>query len=132
MMTTKEFVTWLESQGVAQVYEGYIPKDKDRVIGIYKRSDVAQPEAYGQSSYDILGLTILIHWTKGMDATETQANALYALLDRASFSTTSHTGWIQVARGPVDVGKDEKGICEWTIDISVYAKQILTGGNNNG
>jgi hypothetical protein len=67
-----------------------------------------------------------------MEATETQANALYALLDRASFSTTSHTGWIQVARGPVDVGKDEKGICEWTIDISVYAKHILTGGNNNG
>ncbi|MBR5386449.1 MAG: hypothetical protein IK142_02595 [Clostridiales bacterium] len=132
MMTIKEFVTWLESQGVDGVYEGYIPKDKERVIGVYKRPDVAQPEAYGQSSYNILGLTILIHWTKGMEATETQANALNALLDRAPFSTTSHTGWIKVTRGPVDVGKDEKGICEWTIDISVYAKPINTGGNNNG
>lgn len=132
MMTLQEFVTWLKAQGLTGIYAGYIPKDKDSVIGVYKRPDVAQPEAYGQSSYCILGLTILVHWTKDMYATETQANALYDLLDRAHFTTASHTGWIHVTRGPVDVGKDEKGICEMTLDISVYAKQILTGGNNNG
>ena len=43
MMTIKEFATWLESQGVNGVYEGYIPKDKDSVIGVYKRPEVAQP-----------------------------------------------------------------------------------------
>jgi hypothetical protein len=122
MMTIQEFVTWLKSQSVSGVYAGYIPKDKEQVIGVYKRPSVAQPQAYGQSSYSILGLTILIHWTKGMYETEAEANRLCDILRRANFTTANHTGWITITREPEDVGKDDKGICEMVIDISVYVK----------
>lgn len=122
MMTIQEFVTWLKSQSVSGVYAGYIPKDKEQVIGVYKRPSVAQPQAYGKSSYSILGLTILIHWTKGLYETEAEANRLCSILNRAKFTTASHQGWIAITRGPEDVGKDEKGVCEMVIDISVYAK----------
>jgi len=122
MITTQYFVSWLKSQGVSDIYAGYIPKDKERVIGVYRRPDVAEPEAYGQSSYSILGLTILLHWSKGYYETEEKANKLYALMDRATFTTETHSGWIKCVRAPQDVGKDEKGICEMTLDISVYAK----------
>lgn len=124
MMTLHEFVTWFKSQGATGVYAGYIPKDKEQVIGVYKRPSVGQPQAYGQSSYSILGLTILVHWTKGMYETETEANRLCDLLRRKNFTTASHTGWITITREPEDVGKDEKGICEMVIDISVYAKNL--------
>lgn len=132
MITIQEFVRWLEAQGVENLYGGYIPKGKTQVIGVYSRDPVAQPESYGQSSYSIRGLTLLIHWTKALDATEEQALSLYSLLDRASFQTANHTGWIECTRVPVDVGKDENGICEYTLDISVYAKQINQEVMNNG
>lgn len=124
MITIKEFIQWLESQGVTDLYGGYIPKGKTQVIGVYSRDAVAQPEAYGTPSYSIKGLTLLVHWTKALDVTEDKALSLYNMLDRAKFQTTAHTGWIECTRVPVDVGKDDNGVCEYTLDISVYAKPI--------
>lgn len=137
MLTLQEFITWLKTLNMTGLYAGYYPKDKTQVIGVYNRSGEKQPEAYGSgSSYKITSLTLLVHWTKGVYETEAKANALYDLLNRAKISTTAHEGWIECKRAPQDVGKDENGVCEYSLDINIYAKKveqnITTGGNNNG
>ncbi|MCR4670585.1 MAG: minor capsid protein [Saccharofermentans sp.] len=124
MMTIKEFIRWLESQGITDLYGGYIPKGKTQVLGVYSRDPAVQPESYGPSSYSVKNLTILVHWTKALDVTEDKAISLYNILKRANFTTTKHTGWIDCPRPPVDVDKDENGICEYTLDVTVYAKPI--------
>lgn len=122
MMTIKQFIRWLESQGITDLYGGYIPKGKTQVLGVYVRDGVAQPEAYGSSSYSIKPFTILIHWTKAIDATEDKAISLYRMLHRARFETNEYTGWIECPRNPVDVGKDDNGVCEFVLDVNCYVK----------
>ena len=129
--TTQEMVDWLKTKKLTGLYAGYIPKDKTQVIGVYSRTNPVHVQGY-TSSYNVKGFTILVHWNKSLYDTETKANAIHDLLDRANFSNTSHNGWIECEGNPVDVGKDENGICEWTLDMTVHVKNNTnTGGNSN-
>lgn len=120
-ITTKEFITWLKTQGLTDLYGGYIPKNKEQVIGVYARKDPDTVNGYN-STYGIKGFTLLIHWTKGLYETEEKAIELHDLLDRAKYSNATHNGWISCDGNPVDAGKDENGVCEWVLDVTVYVK----------
>lgn len=120
-MTIEEFISWLKTQNITDVYAGYIPKGKTNVIGVYARPNSGKVQGYNPS-YSIRGLTILIHGTKGLYETETKALSLYKMLSRATFSTTDHNGWIECKGYPVDIGKDENGVCEYSFDLTLYIK----------
>ena len=123
--TTQEMITWLKSLGLTDLYAGYVPKDKSCVIGVYTRPNPVSVKGY-RTTYNVKGFTLLIHWTKSLYDTEAKATELHGLLERAKFNNDSHNGWIECDGNPVDVGKDENGICEWTLDLTVYVKN-----NNN-
>lgn len=130
-ITTQELVTWLKTKGLTGLYSGYVPKDKTQVIGVYTRTNPMPVNAY-KATYNVKGFTLLFHWTKSLYDTETKAFQVYELLNRAKFSNTSHNGWIECDGNPVDVGKDENGVCEWTLDLTVYVKDNTnTGGKKN-
>lgn len=130
-LTTQELVNWLKTKGLTGLYAGYYPKDKARVFGVYTRTNPVSVNGY-RPTYNVKGFTIIIHWTKSLYETEAKANELHELLDRAKFSNDSHNGWIECNGNPVDVGKDENGICEYSLDLTVYVKNNTnTGGNSN-
>lgn len=120
-LTTQEFVAWLKTKGLTGLYAGYVPKDKTQVIGVYTRTNPVPVNGYN-STYNVKGFQLLFHWTKSLYDTETKAFIVYDLLDRAKFINDSHNGWIECEGNPVDIGKDENGICEWSLDVTVYVK----------
>ena len=120
-MTIEEFIAWLKTMSITGLYAGYIPKNSTKVIGVYARPNTSDARGY-KPTYGIRGLTLLIHWTKGMYETEKAALSLHKKLNRAHFATTDHNGWIECSGYPVDVGKDENGVCEWSLDLTLYIK----------
>ena len=120
-MTIKEFDELILSQVLPEesnyAHYGGIPKDHEKAIGIYKRSSVPV-NSYGVSSYEVLPLVLLVHWTKSYNQCEMTANRITEALNRYSFDN----GWVQA--GPsIDIGRDDNEYFEQTIDVTVYVKK---------
>lgn len=78
------------------------------------------------TSYNIKKISLLIHWNNASDETEQKAIELYEKI------LTSHPSMIggyeinfigMLTNEPIDVGRDEKGICEYVIEFEIYYKR---------
>lgn len=127
MLTIDDLITALEAKfpNVA-FYNGCISKD-DKCVGLYARGGVPAPRAIGSNpSYRILPVTMLIHWGENSDVCETQANALYEGLEQG-IATISNTRVIDIDlidSCPIDIGRDDKNICERTIRFNLYYERM--------
>ena len=106
-------------------YIGKLDNKKDKSIGVYslKRNDGPVTAIGGDSTYDIIGVSILIHWNNNADDTEVTARQLYEKLRTVKDIKINDRQIYMIQLlfpEPVDVGTDEKGIYERVIEMKIY------------
>jgi hypothetical protein len=106
-------------------YIGKLDNKKDKSIGVYslKRNDGPVTAIGGDSTYDIIGVSLLIHWNNNADDTEVTARQLYEKLRTVKDIKINDKQIYMIqllVPEPVDVGTDEKGIYERVIEMKIY------------
>lgn len=131
-MTLKEVLDWLITCNTKfdHYYMGTLDSKKDKSLGIYNLKRESNPViALGGlecTSYNVKHISLLVHWNKASDETEEQAINLYEeLLNKKPEKIGSHEiNFIGLLTGePIDVGRDENGICEYVIEFEIYYKR---------
>ncbi|MCL2353221.1 MAG: minor capsid protein [Defluviitaleaceae bacterium] len=76
----------------------------------------------GMAGYDMLPATILLRCGTDADEAEEAANSTYKALCRFNFeSTKGYRGFVMAtSQGAVPLGKDQRGVFEYTIDLDVF------------
>ena len=126
MLTTADIRDWLKTfDSFEHYYIGKLDGKPDKVLGVYTLKQSGDPvRAIGQpSTYDIIGITLLIHWNKNAAETELAARTLYSSLYSAeNVSINSHAVFMieLLEPEPVDVGTDDKGVYERVINLKIY------------
>ena len=95
----------------------------EKCVGVYGRGNAAPISAIGvKPSYNILPVTLLVHWGENSVDCESAANMLYEGLE-AGIDTINGTRVIQVQMidsTPVNIGRDDNNICEMTLRINIF------------
>ena len=126
MLYTADVREWLKTLSAADHYSvGKIDNRLDRSIGVYALDTSGYPvRAIGQdSSYTILPVSVLIHWTKDAKITEQAARQLFEAIRTARNQTVNgHKIYLidLLTPDPVFIGTDEKGVYEWVIEFQIY------------
>jgi hypothetical protein len=125
-MTVSNFMSYLKVQfpGI-KFYNGTINAKDDQCIGVYLGTGGIPHVSIGgmeNSSFAMLPIRILVHWTKNSDACEQMARRLYNRLIGLS-STVMGTIKVKAVTMldpcPVGIGHDENGICEVVIRLQI-------------
>lgn len=131
-MTLKDIREWLKPQieGLQGVYIGKIDASKEKVIGVYGRTSSNSKIAIGgldNTSTWTKQISILVHWSKNCDITETKANEIYKLLQRyvcqPAIVGGVDTFFKLLSDEPVFVGTDDNDIFEYVIDVQMIYKR---------
>ena len=131
-MTLAEIRDWLKTFDVAEHY--YIDRldnKQEKSLGVYQRSRGGSPViAIGGvelSSYDIKGVSLLLHWNRNARETEEAAQRLWRCLLGAvhvDVPDRSHVQYVQPnVPEPIAVGTDDSGIYEYVIELNLYFKR---------
>ena len=125
MLALKDIRQYISSLGIADddnVYIGKLDNKKQKSIGVYSRPTSGQPNiALGgldHTTYDIKPVSLLVHWTKNKDETETTAYELFERLRNVSSLTIgdTHINYLRLmVPEPQDVGTDDNGVYEYVI-----------------
>lgn len=111
-------------------YIGKLDNKQDKSLGVYSLKHNEPPvTAIGtQSTYDIIGVSLLIHWNNNADETEITARQLFEYLRTVKKLRINNTQvyMIQLLMPePVDVGTDDKGIYERVIEMKIYYERKI-------
>lgn len=132
MMTLNDVLQWLKTLNTKfeHYYMGTLDSKKNKSLGVYNLKRENKPIiAIGgieYTSYNVKRISLLIHWNQASDETENQAIQLYEeLLREKPNQIGSHIiNFIgMLTNEPVDVGRDDKGICEYVIEFEIYYKR---------
>lgn len=125
MLALKDIRQYVSSLGIAEddnVYIGKLDNKKQKSIGVYSRPVSGPPNiALGgldYTTYDIKPISLLIHWNKSKDETETAAYELFEKLRNVSSLTIgdTHINYLRLmVPEPQDVGADDNGVYEYVI-----------------
>lgn len=110
------------------VYNGAINRNDEKSIGIF-----VAPESRSQNTMCVGGaeatvlamlpVNILVRWTSDYEDFMEEANRIYKLLQWSQNIEMGNTkvSVIQLLDGnPVDLGRDDKNICECTIRVNIH------------
>lgn len=131
-MTLNDVLQWLKilNTKFEHYYMGTLDSKKNKSLGVYNLKRENKPIiAIGGiecTSYNVKRISLLIHWNQASDETENQAIQLYEELLKAKPNQIgSHIiNFIgMLTNEPVDVGRDDKGICEYVIEFEIYYKR---------
>ena len=132
-MKIENILDWLESLNLADhVYANRLENKKEKSLGIYNRTIAGQRPVMAiggveNSSYDILPLSLLVHWTRSFPETETAAQAVWDALNGAKHIDIpggQHIQFIQMnVPRPVYVSTDANGIHEFVINFNLYYRR---------
>lgn len=126
MITLADIRDWLKTFDFAEhYYIGKLDNKQDKSLGIYtlKRSEPPTGAVGGKCTYDIAGVSLLIHWNNNANDTEITARQIYEKLRTVRNVTINSTQvyMIQLLMPePIDVGTDDKGIYERVIELKIY------------
>ena len=123
-----QFKDYLKTLNLADhYYIGKIDNSKEKTIGIYSMLHAERIEAIGkQSSYDIAGFRILVHWNKSMSETETASRKVYSAIRyiQDTQMTDKFVYYVDLSLGePQFIGTDENGVYEYHIMGWIYYKR---------
>lgn len=131
-MTLAEIRDWLKTFDVAEHYHiGRLNNKQEKSLGVYSRPRSGAPVmALGGvelSSYDIKGVSLLLHWNKNANETERAAQKLWnCIFGKAHVDIPfgSHIQYIQPnVPEPVAVGTDDGGVYEYVIELNIYFRR---------
>ena len=135
MITLAEVRDWIKTFNAANnYYIGKIDNKQENSIGIYQRKTIDGPRvAIGGrtlASYDVKSISILIHWNKNANETETRAQYLYNRLFEAESVVIGGTPIKMIAllqNESVDVGTDDNNVYERVIELDLYYEREREG-----
>ena len=126
MITLANIRDFIKTFGFAEnYYIGKLDNKKDESFGVYslKRNDSPVTAIGGDSTYDIIGVSILVHWNNNANETEITARQLYEKLRTVKEIKINNTQIYMIqllSPEPIDVGTDDKGIYERVIEMKIY------------
>lgn len=126
MITTADVRDYLRSLAIAEhCYIGKLDNKPDKAFGVYSLRNGEPPvRAVGTvPTYDVIGVSVLIHWNENARETELAARQMYQLLYSVkNVSINQHTVYLieLLTPEPEDVGTDEKGVYERVIELKIY------------
>ena len=134
MLMMEDIRAYIGGLGIADYGNTYIGKlnnKKQHAIGVYHRKGEGSPiTALGgamYSSYDIKRISLLVHWDKDPQASESAAWELYEKLRNISSLIIGDTPILFVilqVPEPVSVGTDDNGVYEYVIWLDfVYQRK---------
>ncbi len=131
-MTLAEVRDWLETLELAEhCHIGRIENKKEKSLGVYGMARNGRPVmAIGGgalSSYDVRGVSLLLHWTRNAAAAETAAAALWdavACVTDVDTPGGAHIQYIEpLVPEPVPVGTDDGGVYEYVVEMNIYYRR---------
>lgn len=132
MIYLKDVNKWLKTLNTKfdNYYIGFLDKKKEKSIGVYnlKREDkpIIALGGIENTSYNVKKVSLLVHYSNASDETEECANNLFedimnAHPDMIGEHKVMFIGML--TNEAIDVGRDEKGICEYVIEFEIYYKR---------
>lgn len=132
-MTLGNIRDWLKTLDLAEnYYTNRLDNKKEKSLDVYNRtmSGTRPVMAIGglqNSSYDILPVSLLLHWNRSFPETEEAAQAVWDALAEAGHIDIpggQHIQFLQMTvPGPVYVSTDENGIHEYVINFNLYYRR---------
>ena len=107
---------------------GKIDNNADKAICFYG-SNVTRAAAHAWGgkalqSYHHKAVTILIRWGREKQAAEDKAQAVFDFFDETQFTLNDkHAFALSVYDGAIDLGTDENGVYEYSIELDFYVKK---------
>lgn len=131
LISIRQYISDLSITGDSNVYIGKLDNKKQKSIGVYNRkSENALRVTLGglkQSSYDVKGVSLLVHWNKSVSDSEKAAHQLFnSLMSSENLNIDGkNIYYIRFnTSGPVDVGTDDNGVYEYVIWIDfIYERK---------
>ena len=126
MITTADVRDFLKSFDIgSHFYIGKLDNKPDEAIGVYSLRGSGAPVTAigGESSYDIIGVSVLVHWNRNAKETEDAARRLYEQLRTVrDVSIKNHAVYLieLLVPEPVDVGTDDKGVYERVTELKIW------------
>ena len=107
------------------IYTGNIDSNLDRCIGVYNsKNSGAHKICIGAKACTKTlekKISILIHWTDNPTTCEQEAELIVeTLTDVREYKTSDYTVHFINCNDPVDVGRDDRGTCEYVIEATLY------------
>lgn len=122
----KDFLKTLDTKADFY-YIGKLDSKKDKAIGIYNRqSNIENPYCINHSikSYQVLPISILIHYNHNAKETDIFSYKLYEELLNKSFEKFNINNYsiklLRINNIPIDVGSDDNGIYERVIECDIF------------
>ena len=123
MLTVSDFVQTLKAKYPdIKFLNGCVSKD-EKCVGVYARGNATPVSAISvKPSYNVLPVTLLVHWGENSKDCEIMANTLYEGLE-AGINTINGVRVIQIQMmdsAPVNIGRDDNNTCEMTLRINIF------------
>lgn len=131
MITLADIRDWLKAYSNAErFYIGKLDSKQDKSLGVYslKRTGAPVTAIGSESTYDIIGVSLLIHWSTNANETEIEARQLYETLRTIKNETINNTLVYMIellVPEPVDVGTDDSGVYERVIELKIYYERKI-------
>lgn len=130
-MTLVQIKDWLKTMEVAEhYYIGRLDNKQEMSLGVYDRPTGSHPVmALGglrNSSYNVRGVSLLLHWTRNKNAAEAAAQALWdELVEIRDLDVgTQHIQYLQMTvPEPIGIGTDADGVYEYVINFNLYYRR---------
>ena len=128
MITLEQVTDWIEALGIGEhFYFGKLDGNMQKAIGVYNRKEplpaIIALGGTSNSTYNIKRISILVHWNQSASDTEESAMQLYQNIAQSSNVTIgdSKVYFIRLSQNePIDLGTDDNGIFEYSIEFDVY------------
>lgn len=132
-MTLADIRDWLNTLGVAEnYYTNRQDNKKEKSLGVYHgmaapRRPVMAIGGIQNSSYDIMAVSLLLHWNRSYPESEASAKTLWnALVDvrHTDIPGGQHIQFLQMTvPEPMYVATDAVGIHEFVINFNLYYRR---------
>ena len=131
-MTLANIRDWLKTLDVAEhYYTNRLDNKQEKSLGVYNRTAAGRPvTALGgieNSSYNILPVSLLLHWNRSYPQAEAAAQDLWDKLQGVTdidIPGDQHIQFLQMTvLGPVYVSTDQDGIHEFVISFNLYYRR---------
>ena len=119
----KTTFNWTDSISI-----GKIDNNQEKAVCFYNSNrNLAYSPVIGgkenKSTY-IKPITILLRYTKNQDSAETKAQEIYEFFEERTFFVNSKRIFTMMSTDdPVNLGTDEKGVYEYSIEIDLYIER---------
>ena len=123
-----KFRDYLKTLDVAEhYYLGKIVNETEKTLGVYSNPSFARVEAIGRdSSYDVAGFMLLLHWNKNARESEDAARDLYNkiryILDQDMDGLFVYMVDLQNGE-PAFIGTDNNGVYEFSMTGRLFYRR---------